>query len=263
VRQLTDWDEHADFCRTKAGEDALVIAHYRADPNDEVVEFIPLSGTGRRVLWQAPAYNMALHVSCRNTDLPGWVFLSSYWDGIGQRPGLTPFENEVFAMSLDSTQATPVVRRLAHTGMVERADYFDEPHATVSRDGRTVLFGSNFGQFQSSDSYDNVFAIDLADSARTPPAASPVPPEATAPLVEQRVKGSVPKKLRVRRSAVLPRRTNRGSAITWASLSPKSCKVVRGKAVGRAVGKCRIRAASPATGSLRALSLAYRIKITR
>lgn len=161
VRRLTDWDEHGDFCRTASGRVELVIAHYRSAYNDEVVEAIPLDGSSRRILWKAPAFNLALHISCRNTRLPGWAFISSYWDGLGQRPGPTAFENEVFALGLDSTEASPVVRRLAHTRMTERADYFDEPHATVRQDGRMVLFASNFGRFVSDPDYDDTYLIDL------------------------------------------------------------------------------------------------------
>lgn len=161
VRRLTDWDEHADFCRDRGGRDVLVIAHYRPDRNDQTVELVPLDGSRRRVLWNVPAYNLALHISCRNTRLPGWAFLSSYWDGLGQRPGPTPLENEVFALGLDSTQARPVLRRLAHTRMTERADYFDEPHATVRQDGRVVLFASNFDRFVTDPGYDDSYAIDL------------------------------------------------------------------------------------------------------
>lgn len=256
VRALTNWDEHADFCRTPAGEDALVIAHYRADPNDEVVEYVPLSGAPSRVLWQAPAYNMALHISCRNTGLPGWVFLSSYWDGLGQRPGLTAFENEVFAMSLDSTQAAPIVRRLAHTGMVERADYFDEPHATVRRDGRVVLFASNFERYQSSDSFADTFAIDLRDGVEVPPA-----------LGTQSPAGSVVRKLRVGRRANLPARTTAGQRIWWRSATPGACRVVKSKSKptvkARARGRCQVVATAPATSAFAALSARYRIKIVR
>lgn len=255
VRALTDWDEHADFCRTPAGEDALVIAHYRAGPNDEVVEYVPLSGAASRVLWQAPAYNLALHISCRNTDLPGWVFLSSYWDGIGQRPGLTPFENEVFAMSLDSTQANPIVRRLAHTGMVERADYFDEPHATVRRDGRIVLFASNFERYQSSDSFADTFAIDLRDGVE-------VPPTAPAPGTQSPV-GTVVRKLRVGRRSNLPSRTTAGQIIAWRTATPSLCRVARFKVKARARGRCRLVATASATASVAAMQAGYRIKIVR
>lgn len=160
VRRLTTWDEHADFCRTTTGEDVLVIAHYRAGPNDQVVELVPLDGAPRRVLWRAPRFNLALHISCRNTKRPGFAYLSSYWDGVGQRPpGGTPYENEVFTLALSSTPAAPDIVELGRTRMTERNDYFDEPHATVRQDGRLVLFASNHGRYAADPSYADVFAL--------------------------------------------------------------------------------------------------------
>lgn len=250
VRSLTDWDEHADFCRTPEGEDALVIAHYRPVPNDEVVELVPLSGAGSRVLWQAPAYNLALHVSCRNTGLPGWAFLSSYWDGLGQRPGLTPFENEVFALSLDSAADAPVVRRLAHTGMVERADYFDEPHATVSRDGRVVLFGSNFGRFESDEMFDDAFAIDLRDGA---PSANRA----------QTLERAVPRRVRRGRRVALPTTTDQAQPLSWASMTRGACRLRGTRLVARRAGVCRLVASAPGGGAWDAFAARFRIRIAR
>lgn len=250
VRQLTDWDEHADFCRTRAGEDVLVIAHYRAGPNDEVVEMVPVSGAASTVIWQASAYNLALHVSCRNTAMPGWAYLSSYWDGIGQRPGLTPFENEVFALSLDSSPGAPVVRRLAHTGMVERADYFDEPHATVSPDGRVILFGSNFGRYVDSDSFANTFAIDLRDGQ----------PTASRP---QTIEGRMVRRLRSGRSVALPRFTVQNRLLKWRTLTRKTCRYRRGRLAAREAGMCRLRASASAGDGWRAFNAIYRVRILR
>lgn len=166
VRRLTTWDEHADFCVASSGERGLVIDRYRPDPNDNVIEFVPLSGAPPRILWKAPRFNFSVHISCRNTALPGWAYISSFWDGLGTRPGPTPYENEIFALRLDSSEADPHIVRLAHTQMTERADYFDEPHATVSQDGRLVLFGSNFGRFAGDEAYDDAYLLDL----REPPA---------------------------------------------------------------------------------------------
>ncbi len=269
VRQLTDWDEHADFCRRPNGDDVLVIAHYRAGPNDEVVESRPLSGAPGTLLWQAPTYNMALHISCRNTSLPGWAFMSSYWDGIGQRPGATPFENEVFALSLDSSVSTPVVRRLAHTQMIERADYFDEPHATVRQDGRLVLFASNFNTNVGSDSYDDTYAIDLrSEQPQTDPGGVVDPGDgssggatsSTKPL--QELRGTVKTRMRIHATVALPRKTTIGRAIKWKSLTPMRCRIAHNKSVVSEMrGMCRITASAQGSSSISAFRHRYRISI--
>lgn len=162
-RRLTTWDEHGDFCRDAAGRWNFVQARYRPGPNDEVVVATPLAQGGSRILWKAPRFNLAVHVSCRAQKVPGWAIISTYWDGMGTRPDEVPvaFENEVFALSLKSSQASPQVRRLAHTQMVERSDYFDEPHATVSHDGRVILFASNFDRNVEDEDAVDTYAIDL------------------------------------------------------------------------------------------------------
>jgi hypothetical protein len=45
--------------------------------------------------------------------------------------------------------------------MTERADYYDEPHATVRQDGKLVLFASNQGRHVADESFADVLAIDL------------------------------------------------------------------------------------------------------
>lgn len=268
VRQLTDWDEHADFCRMPDGTDAMVIAHYRPDPNDQVVELIPLPGVGRRVLWQVPTYNMALHISCRNTDLPGWAFVSSYWDGIGQRPGLTPFENEVFALSLESAPEAPVVRRLAHTGMTERADYFDEPHATVSRDGRIVLFASNFERNRDSEMFADVFAIDLrvgSPAGPSLPEPGSTPPAGAEPGIttDQTLRRSWLRRLSRGRQMALPRRTDQGQVLAWATATRHICRVRGYRVFAHRPGRCLLRASAPAAGGWRAFGSTFRIRVIR
>ncbi len=161
VRRLTTWDEHGDFAEYEPGQYAFVQAHYRPDTNDETIELTPLDGSPRRTLFRTAAFNMNLHISARNTALPGWVFVSSTWDGAGQDPGHVPFSNEIFALSLSSTANAPIVRRLAQTRMPYRADYYDEPHVTVRQDGRVALFASNFGRFMTNEDYDDTYAIDL------------------------------------------------------------------------------------------------------
>jgi len=160
LRRLTTWDEHGDVCRGD-GRWWFVTSHYRPETNDTVVEAVPLNGKAKRILWRAPR-NMGLHVSCRATGVPGWAIVSTYWHSQGRpRPMPVAFDNEVFALSLTSSVEAPVVRRLATTRMVERFGYGDEPHATVSRDGGIVLFGSSFQRSPTPLQVPETWAIDL------------------------------------------------------------------------------------------------------
>jgi hypothetical protein len=159
LRRLTTWDEHGDVCRAADGRWSFVVAHYLAVPNEEIVEAVPLDGRAPRTLWRAPR-TMGLHVSCRATAVPGWAIVSTYAVRTDSSEPVA-FENEVFALSLGSTTAAPVVRRLASTRMLRRRDYFDEPHATVSRNGRLILFGSSFQQSANPLPKPETWAIDL------------------------------------------------------------------------------------------------------
>jgi hypothetical protein len=157
LRRLTTWDEHGDLCHFRR-RSWFVATHYRAEPNDTVVEALPLDGGAGRVLWRAPR-NMAMHVSCRASKVPGWAIVSTYTGK--PKPVAVAFENEVFALSLTSTVETPLVRRLGSTRMVERRTYVDEPHATVSRNGRIILFGSSFQHSPRPLTKVETWAIDL------------------------------------------------------------------------------------------------------
>ena len=110
------------------------------------------------------------HISCRNLDSPGWCFVSTY-DGDGHlkdSPATwAAFENEIFALRLDGSGQ---VRRIAHhhsrrysptTPDSDRSVYWAEPHATVSRYGTRVLFGSNWRQRMADPASCDTYVVDL------------------------------------------------------------------------------------------------------
>jgi len=75
------------------------------------------------------------HVSTRNYDRPGWVYVS-YWPGPGRR-----FNDEIVAVKLDGSGA---VERYAHTRTETSGCYRCEAHAVPARDGKRVLWASNW-----------------------------------------------------------------------------------------------------------------------
>ncbi len=77
------------------------------------------------------------HVSARNLDRPGWAYVS-YYRVAGKR-----FNDEIIAVKLDGSRA---VQRFAHTHSLVSSCYRCEPHAVPSRDGRRVLWASNWAQ---------------------------------------------------------------------------------------------------------------------
>ncbi len=129
-----------------------------------------------------------MHISGLNRNNPGWVIASTYSAQNGFNNGWQPFENEVFKVYLDSRSSAPHVERLAHhrshysavTGRdpcSNYSNYWAQPHATVSPDGRRILFGSNWGRIcDTSDPVDG-FLLTLE-----PGVADIIPPAPPANL---------------------------------------------------------------------------------
>jgi hypothetical protein len=75
------------------------------------------------------------HISARNTERPGWVYVGYYADA-GKR-----FNDEIIAVRMDGSYA---VERLAHKHSVFSGCYRCESHAVPSLDGKRVVFASNW-----------------------------------------------------------------------------------------------------------------------
>ncbi len=77
----------------------------------------------------------AHHISARNYDRPGWVYVG-YHDEPGKK-----YSDEIVAVKLDGSKS---VQRFAHKHSAYSGCYRCESHAVPSRDGRRVLFASNW-----------------------------------------------------------------------------------------------------------------------
>jgi hypothetical protein len=75
------------------------------------------------------------HVSTRSLDRPGWAYIG-YYPQAGQR-----FTDEVIAVKMDGSKAT---QRFAHKHSAFSGCYRCESHPVPSRDGRRVIFTSNW-----------------------------------------------------------------------------------------------------------------------
>lgn len=138
--------------------------------------------TGATVPLLACDWHYNMHISGVNRHAPGFVVVSTYVSQAGYDNGWQPFEDEVFKLFLDSSPTAPHVDRVAHhrshyVGIVGRDPctlslYWAQPHATVSPDGRKILFGSNWGRI--CDPSDPVDGFVLTLSA--PSGGDTVPP---------------------------------------------------------------------------------------
>jgi hypothetical protein len=67
-------------------------------------------------------------------------------DAVEDDPPWTPYMNEILQVKLDGTE----VRRLAHHRSRPFDTYNYTPKASVSRDGRALLFSSNYGALKDA-----------------------------------------------------------------------------------------------------------------
>jgi hypothetical protein len=125
---------HYDLCVDSEGNDTIVTL---ADESSAIVSVDLIDGT-KTVLFPASVTAYPIHVSCRNIERPGWVYLSDYYDP--EAPRQVNF-NEVFAAKLDGSGT---VERFAHEHHSRNASYEREPHAVPSPDGSRVLWASDW-----------------------------------------------------------------------------------------------------------------------
>jgi hypothetical protein len=78
------------------------------------------------------------HISAQSFDRPGWVYVT-YYPQRGKR-----FNDEIVAVKMDGSGS---VERICQARSVFKGCYRCESHAVPSRDGKRVIFASNWGDF--------------------------------------------------------------------------------------------------------------------
>ena len=89
-------------------------------------------------------WSVGSHVSML-ADNEGWMMFSTFV--ANSLPSSGVFRKEIFQVATDGSKR---VRRLAHVQSVYR-EYWDSPRANISRDGRFVVFTSNWGSTSRRD----------------------------------------------------------------------------------------------------------------
>lgn len=123
---------HYDLALDEDGED-IAVGVSKIKPDDGRVIKRRLRDGKMTVLTDG---GYVSHVSARNGDRPGWVYVTY------QHPGPTwpPYWNEVVAVKLDGSRS---VERIAKMH-APRTDYLTEAHAVPSPDGKRVLWASSW-----------------------------------------------------------------------------------------------------------------------
>jgi hypothetical protein len=168
--------EHSNVGLTHDGQDALYQVAFNESPDGcqgdagkgvgHLVEHNLETGDCRVIIGQAQGYpytTSSTHISAQAYLRPGWVLNSS----VGNSSQLDYFTNKLRAPAMFSeiylTNTDPdntEICRLAHHRSfgksAENGDYlsyFGEPHATISPSGTRILFGSDWYDSGSVDSY--------------------------------------------------------------------------------------------------------------
>jgi hypothetical protein len=172
---------HADFALDPFDGDADVLIGQRSSGCPTSVGGAAMAGVvkvrlsdGHVTMLTDPA-NEAFphHISTRNLDRPGWVYVS-YYPSPGQR-----FDDEVVAIKIDGSKA---VERLAHLHSAISGCYRCEPHAVPSRDGQRVIFASNWATSCGTGCGTASNIQDYVVGATPPVVADAVPPAAVRNL---------------------------------------------------------------------------------
>ena len=167
--------EHANIGTTHDGRDAVFQVVFNRSPNGcnddmwqgvgHLVVHDMENGDCRPVINEANGYpytTSGTHISARAIHQPGWVVLSSVgygsFDFFTNKRKATTFTSEIYLANTDPDNQ--VVCRLAHHRSfgkdAERATYrpyFGEPHATISPSGTRIVFGSDWYDSGSVDTY--------------------------------------------------------------------------------------------------------------
>ena len=145
--------KHADLTGRSAAQAALIGINSCLNTANRVGRILRVDlSTGRQVTLSPPDVGSnpprwfteapAMHVSCRNVDRPGWCFVS-YDAAPGKR-----FDDEIVALSTDGRGAVErFARQHSFDGdpmLTETQQFRAEPHAVPSRDGRRVVWSSNW-----------------------------------------------------------------------------------------------------------------------
>lgn len=115
----------------------------------------------------------AHHISTRNLDRPGWVYVGYHTDA-------GKFDDEIIAVKMDGSKA---VQRFAHKHS-EYSNYRAESHSVPSRDGRRVLFASNWAaNCTTCGSASDIKAYVVDARGGSVPVADIVPPAPSRSLI--------------------------------------------------------------------------------
>jgi len=130
--------KHADLGINPFDRGEDVIVGGRSCPGSNLSHVVMVRLRDGQVTSLSPAGDAPVyHVSTRNLDRPGWAYVSYY-----RIPGAL-YSDEIVSFKMDGSGTA---ERWCRTHTVARGCYRCEAHPVPSRDGRRVLFASNWAE---------------------------------------------------------------------------------------------------------------------
>jgi hypothetical protein len=167
---LHNYTEHGDLGYDSAGNDVYVQFYSSAIGPWDLHAWRLDTGTNYKVQaldWQTT------HVSCRNTNRPGWCYISdSMPDPARIRPGF----NETFAVKIEPhADGIGVVERFAHQHQTNSIPYDLRAFSSPNRDGSKVMFASDWGAGNNGPAYAYVAQYGSTNPATPTPTPTRTP----------------------------------------------------------------------------------------
>ena len=146
--------EHASLGRSVRGYDVWNAVAFDGDLIGELVSYRLDTGERRVVIGPATGYPYppsSTHLSAIARKAPGWVAVGM----VGAHTGRTVLDNEIVLANVDSGQVCRVAhaRTFAGTTSDGRWGYWSETHPVLSPTGTRILFGSDWMNGGTVDTY--------------------------------------------------------------------------------------------------------------
>jgi hypothetical protein len=148
--------EHASIGRSASGDDTFnTVAFDDSENENGTLVTINLSTAVKKVIVGPstgyPYPPSSTHVSAIATKNPGWVAVSI----VGDPTGAGLLDQELILGNADTAAVCRIGHHRSVAGVVSgtRWGYWSEPHNVISPSGSRVLFGSDWGNGPSVDSY--------------------------------------------------------------------------------------------------------------
>jgi hypothetical protein len=136
VRQLSQvGGSHYDSCVNSTGAETIVVQ----DDLTSAIVSVDYSTGKKTTLLPAAQSNYNIHISCRNLNRPGWVYISEF---AGTPDPNWKARDRTFALKLDGSGS---IEQFASPNHSRNQAYERQPHSVPNRNGTKVIFASDWG----------------------------------------------------------------------------------------------------------------------